>query len=93
MGKCCLCGSACNGSLMRTDRRYSRTREWLRAPAVPRLPTGGIALCHFCQRKVYFAKGFLRLLAISLEKEACMPGSRHWAVVRPKAAHFCVESP
>jgi ribosomal protein S27AE len=35
--------------------------------AVPRLSSGGIALCHFCQRDVYFAGGFLNLAVRKIE--------------------------
>lgn len=55
---------------MRTDRRYTRTRDMLLDEAVPRLPSGGIALCHICQRSVYFAGGFLELLLKRLERAA-----------------------
>lgn len=41
--------------------------------AVPRLPNGGIALCHFCQRDVYFAGGFLELLQRQLEQMIRFP--------------------
>ena len=37
--------------------------------AVPRLDNGGIALCHKCQRAVYFAGGFLALVLQSLENQ------------------------
>jgi hypothetical protein len=40
------------------------------APDVPRLTGGGIALCHTCQRSVYFAGGFLQLLIQDLKREA-----------------------
>jgi hypothetical protein len=67
---------------MRTDRRYTRVRDMLRSPEVPRLEGGGIALCHGCQRSVYFAGGFIRLLAMALEKQASCRGSVHWSVKR-----------
>jgi hypothetical protein len=53
---------------MRTDPRYTRVRNMLTDEAVPRLPTGGIALCHWCQRAVYFAGGFLKLLISHVEQ-------------------------
>lgn len=37
---------------------------------VPRLQNGGVALCHGCQRLVYFRGGLLNLLARELRKEA-----------------------
>lgn len=65
--ECCICGIACDGSLMRTDKRYTRTRAMLTDEAVPRRLDGGIALCHRCQRSVYFAGGFLKLLLTKLD--------------------------
>lgn len=47
--------------------RYTRTRDMITAPEVPRLANGGVALCHSCQRNVYFAGGFLELLARRLK--------------------------
>lgn len=47
---------------MRTDPRYTRVRDMLLAPEVPRLSSGGIALCHICQRNVYFRGGLIQLL-------------------------------
>lgn len=55
---------------MRTDRRYTRVRDMLTDEAVPRLPAGGIALCHHCQRRVYFANGFINLLVRTVERKA-----------------------
>lgn len=52
---------------MRTDQRYTRTRDMLLHDDVPRLANGGIALCHICQRSVYFAGGFLQAVLRSLE--------------------------
>lgn len=52
---------------MRTNRRYTRVRSILTDDAVPRLANGGIALCHGCQRAVYFAGGFLTVLMKRLE--------------------------
>jgi hypothetical protein len=40
------------------------------APEIPRLNNGGVALCHTCQRRVYFAGGFLELMASQLEQIA-----------------------
>jgi hypothetical protein len=52
---------------MRTDPRYTRVRSMLTHEAVPRLANGGIALCHVCQRQVYFAGGFIELLVRNVE--------------------------
>ena len=55
---------------MRTNSRFTRTRNMLNDEAIPRLTTGGIALCHICQRSVYFSGGFLKLLVKVLRREA-----------------------
>lgn len=54
---------------MRTDKRYTRAKEIVTDPLVPRLENGGIALCHMCQRSCFFAagappnnRGFMRYL-------------------------------
>lgn len=47
--------------------RYTRTRDMITAPEVPRMENGGVALCHFCQRDVYFADGFMNLLIKIIE--------------------------
>lgn len=67
---------------MRMDKRYSRVREMITAPAVPKLRGGGVALCHSCQRTVYFAGGFIELLAKSLDRQARMPSSKHWSIIK-----------
>lgn len=54
---------------MRYDRRYTRTLNMITAPEIPRLENSGVALCHLCQRSVYFAGGFLDLLLKALERE------------------------
>lgn len=61
-------GRECDGSLMRTDKRYERVRTMLRAE----LPVGpvGFAACHYCQRSAYFAGGFVALLANDLRNMA-----------------------
>lgn len=50
--------------------RYTRTRDMILDDAVPRLSSGGVALCHICQRSVYFAGGFVQLLQKHLERLA-----------------------
>ena len=77
---------------MRTDPRYTRTRKMLLDDAVPRLANGGIALCHICQRSVYFAGGFLQAVVRSLESTAIRTsppgkcprcgGARHYHIQR-----------
>jgi hypothetical protein len=67
-GKCCRCGADCDGSFMRMDPRRTRVREMLTQPEVPRFSGGGIALCYWCQRSVYFANGFLELLSKDLKR-------------------------
>jgi len=42
----------------------------LEAPEVPRLNSGGIALCHFCQRRLYFMNGFLNMMIFDLRASA-----------------------
>lgn len=42
----------------------------LTEPEVPRHRDGGIALCHHCQRNVYFDGGFLSHLAKVVRREA-----------------------
>jgi hypothetical protein len=55
---------------MRTHPFYPRVRQMITAPEVPRLASGGLALCHLCQRAVYFAGGFLDLLVSDVCREA-----------------------
>lgn len=55
---------------MRTDKRYGRVRAMITAPEIPRLASGGLALCHFCQRAIYFAGGFVELLVEDVKREA-----------------------
>lgn len=55
---------------MRTDRRYSRVRAMITDPAIPRSRDGLLRLCRVCQRDVYFAGGFIRLLARAVTDRA-----------------------
>ena len=66
-GKCCRCNADCDGSFMRMDPRHSRVRHLLTSPDVPRFSGGGIALCHWCQRSVYWSKDFIKLLIKDLQ--------------------------
>lgn len=52
---------------MRHDRRFTRVLIMLTEPEVPRTEGGGVKLCHYCQRAVYFADGFLKLLVKDLK--------------------------
>jgi hypothetical protein len=55
---------------MRTDPRYTRVRQMLTCDDVPKGSNGGPLLCHRCQRSVYFAGGFLKLLVKHVKREA-----------------------
>lgn len=48
--------------------RFTRTRDMILDDAVPRLESGGVALCHICQRSVYFAGGFMQVLVNAIER-------------------------
>jgi hypothetical protein len=56
--------------MMRTHPAYTRVRDMLSVPEIPRTAQGGIALCHICQRSLYFAGGFLELLTERLRRIA-----------------------
>ena len=101
INECCVCGDPdITGSLMRTDPRYSRVRDMLTVPEVPRRRVRGvkpnIALCHFCQRRVYHAGGFLELLAKKVKRAAqavnasgnscprCGTGNPYWLKTRKR---------
>ncbi len=60
---------------MRYDTRYSRVYGLITDPVIPRTRSAGIALCHGCQRQVYFAGGYMRMLTQAVEQAA-------------RAAHF-----
>ncbi len=66
VGNCFLCARKCDGTIMRFDRRTKRVYDMMTAPEVPRTPAGGIALCHGCQRAIFFAGGLIQLLAKTL---------------------------
>lgn len=65
-----------------------RVCEMLLAAEVPRTEGGGIALCHSCQRTVFFKGGFLSLIAERLDREAKLALGRqsralpHWTMKR-----------
>jgi transposase-like protein len=59
--------------------RYTRVRDMITDDAVPRLQSGGVALCHICQRSVHFAGGFLQKLLQVLE----------YSILRSKPAGHC----
>ncbi len=73
---CCLCGTECDGSLMR--HRQEHTRELIAGQDVPRRKDGGPALCYGCQRSITFAKGLLPYLARKVAKQARYP---HWVLL------------
>lgn len=77
--ECTLCGNKCDGTLMRIDPRYKRVRAMITAPEVPRLNNGGIALCHTCQRYVYFQGGYLAMLARAVRRAAMQTACRQRA--------------
>lgn len=70
MHKCVRCNAPCDGTLMRTHPRYKRVRALITDDAIPKLPNGGPALCHACQRSVYFRNGYLPLMIADLKREA-----------------------
>lgn len=52
--------------------RSPRVAGMILDPDIPRYEGGrapSVALCHMCQRSVYFAGGFLRLLATTLHRQ------------------------
>lgn len=57
------------------DPRYTRVRNMLTRPEVPRFSGGGIALCHWCQRSAYWSKDFLTLLIRDIQCFARYGGS------------------
>lgn len=64
--KCCRCEALCDGSLMRHNSKI--IEDLLLDECVPRTVfREGIALCHHCQRSVYFAGSFLKLLINDLK--------------------------
>jgi hypothetical protein len=67
--ECRRCGYRCDGTMMRTDRRFHRVRKMILEQS-PKDEAGRIALCHQCQRSVYFAGGMLHLLVRDLERMA-----------------------
>jgi len=69
-GKCARCAGECDGTFMRMDARYTRVRNLLTAPEVPRFSGGGIAMCHWCQRAIYWRKDFIKLLIDDLKRAA-----------------------
>lgn len=52
---------------MRYDKRYTRVLGLITDPAIPRTRAGGIQLCKFCQRQIYFVGSFLELLHRDLD--------------------------
>lgn len=52
---------------MRYDQRYSRVKAMITDQAIPRTASGGIRLCKWCQREIYWVGGFLKMLARDLD--------------------------
>lgn len=69
-GRCAVCEGRCDGTLMRTHPAYSRVRDMLKGPDMPHMKNGGLALCHICQRRVYWAGGIVPLMASRLNQVA-----------------------
>lgn len=69
--ECRRCNRAHDGSMMRTDRRYTRVRDMLLSEAAT---DGRLVLCHYCQRQAYFAGSVLRLLVRDLTHDARFMG-------------------
>lgn len=68
---------------MRYDRRYPRVLAMITDPVIPRSRNGVLRLCHRCQRRIYFANGFLRLLAEYVKREA---NYQHFVRLNPSKA-------
>lgn len=67
--ECKLCGGAHAGTMMRTDKRYTRVRDMIN-DEVPKTEDGRLLFCHFCQRAVYFCGGVNKLLIKRLKGAA-----------------------
>lgn len=66
--KCRRCDAPCDGSIIRTHPRHGTAKMLL--GECPRAENGDLEVCHWCQRQAYFARGFVRLLALDLEAAA-----------------------
>lgn len=53
-----------------------KTRAMITDEVIPRLENGGIALCHICQRQLWFAGSFLGMVADDLKRMAKYPARR-----------------
>ena len=60
---------------MRHCRRSPRSVAILNDPEIPRLDEGGLALCLGCQRRMWFAGGFLMFMSEELRRTAKGSGS------------------
>jgi hypothetical protein len=67
MIKCTRCGQLHTGTMMRTDRRYTRVRDLINEE-VPKMENGQLKFCHLCQRSVYFAGGVNQMLVADLKR-------------------------
>lgn len=70
MAQCRRCGQSHDGTLVRTNPRFSRVKGMILDEATPRSPDGRIAFCRGCQRAIHLAGGTIRLLADDLHKAA-----------------------
>lgn len=55
---------------MRYHPSYGRVLAMITDDAVPRFPNRGLAICHFCQRAIHFAGGFVQLLIRDMKRIA-----------------------
>lgn len=62
---------------MRMNPRFDRVKKMLTADEVPKFENGDIALCHFCQRSVHLADGYLKLLIRDLKNQANLAHSNN----------------
>jgi hypothetical protein len=66
MLKCRRCGQPHSGTMMRTDKRYTRVRDMINNE-VPKEEDGRLKFCHMCQRMVYFAGSVNKMLIRDLK--------------------------
>ena len=72
---CRRCNRPCDGSMMRTNTRYTRVATMLREEC-PVDAEGRLEVCHRCQRDAYFANGFIALLIADIQWFAKYPQQR-----------------
>lgn len=69
---------------MRTDPRYTRVARML--DECPHDRRGLIELCHYCQRQIYFAGGYIKWLARVTEAMARQERNRQNILKRKRAS-------